>query len=189
MLCKFHVLGCCSKKKHCHYMHSDFPCKHYYLGLKGHDKSRCKLLHGRPLSSYLRSILLRHLRTASRDLLGDFPRYSNEVLDRKLDRRHQKLKLKYNRLESPNSYNSLSENETIASTTVDNNDSMKLFSGVIRSDQIALLVSKGIDHIDKFSQLTISQLIEFGITIEQVHIILQKALVNFDSNNGSNQSG
>lgn len=193
MLCKFHVLGCCSKKHQCHFMHSDFPCKHYYLGLKGHDKSRCKLSHGKPLSNHLRSILLRHLQTASRDLLGDFPRYTTEKLVRKLDRQHKKLKLKYSGFVSPDSHNSLSESENIsfsrsASTAADINDIMKLFSEVLRDDQVALLMLNGIDNIDKFSRLTMGQLSNFCISVKQVHKILQKPLVNMDASNVRNQS-
>lgn len=194
MLCKFHVLGCCSKKNQCHFMHSDFPCKHYYLGIKDHDQSSCKLSHGKPLSTYLRSILLRHLQTASRDLLGDFPRYTYDKMVKKLDRQHNKLVLKYSCLESSNSPDSLSENENFgvsntASTSLDTNNCMRLFSEELRGDQIALLVSNGIDNIDKFSQLTMEQLSNFCISMSQVHKILQKARANLYTNNVSSQSG
>lgn len=194
MLCKFHVLGCCSKKHQCHYMHSEFPCKHYYLGIKDHDESRCKLSHGKPLSRYLRSILLKHLQTASRDLLGDFPRFTTEKLVRKLDRQDEKLKLKYGCFESHNSNNTPSENETIsvshtAATAEDLNESIKIFSEILQGDQISVLMLNGIDTIDKFSQLTMGQLSKFSISVKQAHRILQKALSNLDANDVSNQSG
>lgn len=188
MLCKFHVLGCCSRKNQCHFMHSDFPCKHYYLGLKGHDESSCKLSHGKPLNSQLRSILLRHLKTASPDLLGDFPRFTDEKLIRKMDRQHKKLQLKYISLNSPHSSNSLFENETVAA--VDISDSIKIFSEVLRGEQIAILMLNGIDNIAKFRQLTIGQFTKFNISVEQVQKILQKALANVDhTNKVSHQSG
>lgn len=166
-------------------MHSEFPCKHYYLGLKDHDRSSCKLSHGKPLTSSLRSILLKHILTASPDLLGDFPKYTTERLHRKLDRQHKKLELKYSRrqsrLKSPDSDTS--------SLSPDVEDGMNIFSEVLRDDQISLLLLNGIDNIDKFRKLTVGQLSYFGINVEEIQQILQKAIKNLDTSNDSKQSG
>ncbi|GLH07965.1 Uncharacterized protein GBIM_13330 [Gryllus bimaculatus] len=76
-LCKFYLMDCCAKKDKCLYMHHDFPCKFFHTGLKCFSGPRCKFSHGH-LSDQMRSILLKHLETAPKDLLGDFPRLSRE---------------------------------------------------------------------------------------------------------------
>lgn len=102
-LCKFYLMDCCAKKDKCLYMHHDFPCKFFHTGLKCFSGARCKFSHSQ-LSDAMRSILLKgtegnrhnelrlsnrpsvpsqehrskHLETAPKELLGDFPRLSRE---------------------------------------------------------------------------------------------------------------
>lgn len=76
-LCKFYMMDCCAKKDKCLYMHNDFPCKFYHTGLKCHAGKNCKFSHGK-LNETLRSILLKHLETAPKEILGNFPRLSRE---------------------------------------------------------------------------------------------------------------
>lgn len=89
-LCKFWLMECCAKKDKCSYMHGDFPCKYYYLGLKCMNKE-CKFSHGKPLSDNLKQILLKHLDTAPKEILGDFPRYGREKATIMMQQTHVKL--------------------------------------------------------------------------------------------------
>lgn len=77
-VCKFYLTDCCAKREECLYMHSDFPCKHYYFGMKNHIQDNCKFSHGEPLTDELRNILLNHLEMAPKEILGDFPRINRE---------------------------------------------------------------------------------------------------------------
>ncbi|KAJ9601643.1 hypothetical protein L9F63_000176, partial [Diploptera punctata] len=72
-LCKFYLMGCCAKKDKCLYMHSDFPCKYFHSGMKCAAGNRCKFSHG-TLTEPLKEILLKHIETAPKEILGDFPR-------------------------------------------------------------------------------------------------------------------
>ncbi|XP_058836128.1 protein suppressor of sable-like [Topomyia yanbarensis] len=94
-LCKFYLMDCCAKREKCLYMHSDFPCKYYYLGLKCKDKEKCLFSHGEPLSDELRVILLKHLETAPQEILGDFPRISRESANTMINATHRKLLEKF----------------------------------------------------------------------------------------------
>ncbi|XP_066996739.2 protein suppressor of sable [Anabrus simplex] len=76
-LCKFYLMDCCAKKDKCLYMHHDFPCKFYHTGLKCFSGPRCKFSHGH-LTDTMRAVLLKHLETAPKEILGDFPRLSRE---------------------------------------------------------------------------------------------------------------
>ncbi|XP_070496386.1 protein suppressor of sable [Chironomus tepperi] len=94
-LCKFWLMECCAKKEKCSYMHGDFPCKYYYLGLKCINKD-CKFMHGKPLSDNLKQILLKHLDTAPKEILGDFPRIGRENATKMISQTHVKLCQEYN---------------------------------------------------------------------------------------------
>lgn len=69
-------------------MHSDFPCKYYYLGMKNHNQDNCKFSHGKPLTDQLRNILLKHLETAPKEILGDFPRINRENAVNMINKQH-----------------------------------------------------------------------------------------------------
>lgn len=90
-LCKFYLMDCCAKREKCLYMHSDFPCKYYYLGLKCKEQDNCLFSHGDPLTEELRVILLKHLETAPQEILGDFPRINRESAVKMVNATHQKL--------------------------------------------------------------------------------------------------
>uniref|UniRef100_A0A0C9QSU3 Su(S)_1 protein n=1 Tax=Fopius arisanus TaxID=64838 RepID=A0A0C9QSU3_9HYME len=76
-LCKFYLMDCCAKRDKCLYMHHDFPCKFHHTGLKCGAGSNCKFSH-EPLNDQVKNILLKHLETAPKEILGDFPRLSRE---------------------------------------------------------------------------------------------------------------
>lgn len=90
-LCKFYLMECCAKKDKCSYMHADFPCKYYYLGMDCVQKEECKFSHGQPLSEELRNILLKHLETAPKEILGNFKRLSREMALSMVTKRHEEL--------------------------------------------------------------------------------------------------
>ncbi|KAM7346382.1 suppressor of sable RNA-binding protein isoform 1-T4 [Cochliomyia hominivorax] len=90
-LCKFYLMECCAKKDKCSYMHADFPCKYYYLGMECQQKDDCKFSHGQPLSEELRNILLKHLETAPKEILGNFKRLSRENALAMVTKRHEEL--------------------------------------------------------------------------------------------------
>lgn len=95
-LCKFYLMECCAKGEKCLYMHGDFPCKFYYLGMgKSHNRETCKFSHGKPLSEQMRALLLKHLETAPKEILGDFPRLARETAVNMLTSQHIKLCAKF----------------------------------------------------------------------------------------------
>lgn len=109
-LCKFYLMECCAKGEKCLYMHGDFPCKFYYLGMKNHNRENCKFSHGKPLSDQLRAVLLKHLETAPKEILGDFPRIARENAINMLNAQHQKLMAKFGMDADSNSSNTQGNN-------------------------------------------------------------------------------
>ncbi|KAK6617463.1 hypothetical protein RUM43_014472 [Polyplax serrata] len=79
-LCKFYLMDCCAKRDKCLYLHEEFPCKFFHTGLKCYSGKKCKFSHD-PLNSLSKDILLKHLETAPKEILGDFPRLSRDCAE------------------------------------------------------------------------------------------------------------
>ncbi|VVC89595.1 unnamed protein product [Leptidea sinapis] len=94
-LCKFYLMDCCAKRDKCLYMHSDFPCKYFHTGLPCIYKDDCKFAHGKPLNDALRSILLKHIESAPKEILGDFPRLNRDDAMKMIQSTQLKLKPQY----------------------------------------------------------------------------------------------
>lgn len=65
------------------------------MGLKCINKD-CKFMHGKPLSENLKNILLKHLDTAPKEILGDFPRIGRENASKMIAQTHIKLCEEFN---------------------------------------------------------------------------------------------
>lgn len=94
-LCKFYLMDCCAKRDKCLYMHADFPCKYYHTGLPCIYKDECKFAHGKPLNESLKNILLKHIESAPKEILGDFPRLNREGALKMMQTTQAKLMQQY----------------------------------------------------------------------------------------------
>lgn len=94
-LCKFYLMDCCAKRDKCLYMHADFPCKYYHTGLPCIYKDECKFAHGKPLTDGLKNILLKHIESAPKEILGDFPRLNREGALKMIQTTQSKLMQQY----------------------------------------------------------------------------------------------
>ncbi|XP_031330062.1 protein suppressor of sable isoform X2 [Photinus pyralis] len=110
-LCKFYLMGCCAKGEKCFYMHSEFPCKFYHTGLPCYAGDSCKFAHGKPLEEGLRQILFKHIETAPKEILGEFPRLSRDGALTMINQAQKALEIKYDEEKGgdPNSIPSLFE--------------------------------------------------------------------------------
>lgn len=102
-LCKFYLLECCAKGDKCLYMHSDFPCKYYHTGIPCPFEETCKFAHGGPLSEGLKQILFKHIETAPKEILGNFPRLSRENASVMIIQAQKNLEIKYGPIKKDNS--------------------------------------------------------------------------------------
>lgn len=71
-VCYYLKTGQCTKGALCTYMHPyQFPCKHYYLGVKRHDVAACGWMHGGPLSDEWRDILIDYILKTQQHRAGE----------------------------------------------------------------------------------------------------------------------
>lgn len=216
-LCKFYLMECCAKRDKCLYMHSDFPCKYYYLGMHcfQKDKDKCKFHHGEPLTDGLRAILLKHLETAPKEILGDFPRINRENAIKMLDttaaileiksnpsskNKHEKttkipslLDMQISKPESTGPFQSFmdekhskpkktrwcSKDSTSSGSapSTANYLNLKLLIGkLLTSSQVQQLENLGIETIDQLNSLTMANLNELGLSVDQMRAIQLNAL-------------
>lgn len=94
-LCKFFLTGQCIKSRNCTYMHTEFPCKFYYLGI-AHDAAKCMFAHGAPLEPALQGALLKHIERAPKQILGDFPKMYQSNAGQMMRAQHEKLVEEFN---------------------------------------------------------------------------------------------
>ncbi|CAH4026894.1 unnamed protein product [Pieris brassicae] len=94
-LCKFYLMDCCAKRDKCLYMHADFPCKYYHTGLPCVYNDDCKFAHGKPLNENLKNIILKHIESAPKEILGDFPRLNREDAIKMIQTTQLQLKQQY----------------------------------------------------------------------------------------------
>lgn len=202
-LCKFYLMDCCAKREKCLYMHSDFPCKYYYLGLKCKEKEKCLFSHGEPLTDELRAILMKHLETAPQEILGDFPRIGRESAANMVNATHRKLMEKYGMAPAASAdgeavdgkHSSLSDmagqgaknrrsrwcekgtgNGKPEGNAGEEFLSLKYLTGVISQDQIENLERMGINDLNQIMTLTVAQLNELGLSVTQIHELQLNAL-------------
>ncbi|XP_059614226.1 protein suppressor of sable [Phlebotomus argentipes] len=168
-LCKFYLMDCCAKREKCLYMHSDFPCKYYYLGLNCINRETCKFSHGRPLTNQLRGVLLKHLETAPKEILGDFPRLGREHATHMLNATHKKLLAEFEEgtPKQPRKSRWCGDARKKPETKEDVL-SLRHLTNVLSQEQIDRMATMGIETLDQVQHLTFMQLTELGLSFQQL---------------------
>lgn len=167
-ICKYYLKNNCHRSN-CNFMHSDFPCKYYYLGLKCPAKN-CLYRHGGVLSDFLKKVLVDHIQSASPSVLGKFNRYGRFKAGKLIDTFNQQLK--------DGVINPVFEDEPPAKKTRWDNKTDKYLSlnkleRLLNSEQIQLLADKNIHSLDEIGKsLTIRQLKELNFTDAMIEELL-----------------
>lgn len=198
-ICKFFLTNVCVKNINCTYMHDEFPCKYYYLGIsEQHDQSKCPFMHGEPLTPELQKALINHIEKAPRSILGDFPSKYQRIASQLLYKQHDKWmaekrklstvkgtksqkekKIKEDFMEKPNvividvtpTPAVVPSTKTVYPYTTNLKYASQLVKDIISMDKIEKLAEIGIEYAQQIDHLTVGQLAEFGLSISQIHEI------------------
>lgn len=167
-ICKYYLKNNCHRSD-CNFMHSDFPCKYYYLGLKCPAKN-CLCLHGGVLSDFLKKVLVDHIQSASPSVLGKFNRYGRFKAGKLIDDFNQQLK---NGVINPVFTDEPAAKKTRWDVVSDNYLNLNKFERLLNSEQIQLLADKNIYSLDEIGKrLTIRQLKELNFTDTMIDELL-----------------
>lgn len=167
-ICKYYLKNNCHRSN-CNFMHSDFPCKYYYLGLKCPAKT-CLYLHGGVLSDFLKKVLVDHIQSASPSVLGKFNRYGRFKAGKLIDNFNEQLK---NGVVNPVFQDEPPAKRTRWDTKTDNYLSLNKLERLLNSEQIQLLADKNIYSLEEIGKsLTIRQLKELNFTDAMIEELL-----------------
>ncbi|XP_055849142.1 uncharacterized protein LOC129914102 [Episyrphus balteatus] len=179
-VCKFYLQNCCVKKYKCEYMHSEFPCKFYYMGLKCSDEASdtgCKLAHGGPLSAEMLSNLTRHIMRAPIGVLGEeFVEIRSKMAVGEVN---SMLKKTQDTLTPPQVDGNVLSSPQKDSSTFFATLREKLY--FLNEDQLNGLQKLEITKVDDLLNLTLAQLNAIGIHAIQIEAIQMSFVAGEDT--------
>lgn len=202
-VCKFFANSHCMKQNNCDYMHDEFPCKYYYLGVDHPNNScgtdskmepLCKFYHGPPLELPTRKILIKHIITAPSEILGDFPKFTPREVAEKFDAQHLVLMQKFAQ-KTPTINSNNDQGDTSSSTSskikkrtrwspVSSSSSSSTIKkknldqlrDILMPKQITQLVLNGIESVEQIFDMSLTQLTKFGLNVMEINDLQMKIL-------------
>lgn len=168
-VCKFYLTGICAKGDFCEYMHSDFPCRFYYLDLQHRNHSKedeCRLCHGGPLPQRLRQHFLKHISCWVKKLTERNPEEYEEKLNEFVNRFETK------QLALANASKDSSQNVHTSPIKAVNEWCLEQ---LLSTKQIQKLADHQITTIVEIHRTPVDKLEELGLTVDQIYQITLKA--------------
>lgn len=158
-ICKFYLLDCCVKRSICKYMHSEFPCKYFHLGLDCQNEKPCKFSHGKALSEEMTQALARHIAAAPKAILGNFRRYSRDKALAMIEAKNRQLNT-----DNGSTGKQSSSSSSKKSAKKRQQDIWAIFS----SQQLEKLKTLEITNLQQVKQMSLAQLTDIGLSLNQI---------------------
>lgn len=178
-VCKFYITGTCNKGNSCEFMHSDFPCRFYYLNIShppNSDGQNCRFQHGGPLPKRMIGFFLKHIEHWTRKLTQSIPHEHEKCFEdykRRFDERQENLAIEYAPKMHP-----------LHATEIIKDKIECSFEKVFNQRQIELLLGDGYKSLSQVNSLPIDILIEnYKLTMDQIYEISINSAEVQDSNN------
>lgn len=175
-VCKFYVGGECKKHGNCVYLHSEFPCKFYYLGYP-HPKhptsdKKCRFSHGGPLSKEMKENFLRYLENSLRSkLMEQKEKNCDEVLHSRMRDIVERINYQQEILLNETQSRQQTEAKSAAVSPSEN-----LLESILSDEQINRLRNDGLKDLAQIKRITKDQWKKYGISVEQMLRIQCKAI-------------
>lgn len=179
-VCKFYLTDGCTKGNMCNFMHSEFPCKYFYLGIphpKNLEEIKCRFHHGDVLNGNVRQALLRSIEFWIKEKNGsNLEKFEQEYSEmcKKLDE-HEAILKERNILD-----NQETNNDSI-DETVEIKDNGNCLQRILTKRQYEYLTEHGITSVDQLKRLSTSTLEEYGLNIDQIYEIKVKLKTEVES--------
>ncbi|XP_055297577.1 uncharacterized protein LOC129566067 [Sitodiplosis mosellana] len=163
-VCKYYLSGCCTNGDLCQFMHEDYPCRFYYLDIdhpKGIDEENCRFKHGGPLPKRLYYNFKKQIGMWAKEITKEKPENFDSVLMdyiEKFETKHEKLEEEYG----------VQNDEP---STVTSEDDRFSIESILSSKQLKALAEKNITTAAQINQGPIDDLIDLGLTMDQIYTI------------------
>lgn len=173
-LCRFYVLNKCTRGNACTRMHSDFPCKFYYLNMPhplGIDADKCRFMHGNVLNEKTKRFFVKHIEVWVKKRCAmsgeNAEEQMNEMMTR-FDEQQQRIQ-EQKSIQSPVCDLSGAEASTSLLTPAPSP-----FHGLLNEAQIRRLSVVGCDSFHQLRNMSMEELEDHGLTINQIYQIKMK---------------
>lgn len=171
--------GRCPNERRCRFMHSDYPCKYYYLGVPHPDSdTKCAYSHGEPLDS---EVICGVLADAQRSrMLGPDSTYESVKL--RFKSRNNELKELYGfsaatrvakgRPQVPaRACIATNSTDTQCNPNSPNLAENSMFHSVLTEQQILALAEKGVESLEQLIVLSVAEQRACGLSVQQIFLL------------------
>lgn len=161
-VCKFYLTNTCTKGNSCHFMHSEFPCRYFYLDMnhpKVNDEQVCRFDHGGPLNEELTRYFKKHLEFWAKSVTKNKPEQFESTLNDfigKYEAKQLKLEQKYktNKIDAI-----ITQNDTNDLTP----------ESILTKKQFERLAEHGVSSLPDINKVSVETLTDCGLTIDQIY--------------------
>lgn len=163
-VCKYFLSKSCTKGESCKFMHSEFPCRFYYLDLehpKKSNKDECPFNHGGPLNKEMNLYFKKHIEHWVKDITSANP----DDFEKKLNEFIERFDLKQIKLEEDHNHD---KTKTIK---VPRHSDKFTWESCLVGNQSELLAGHGIDSFEKINNASVELLLKCGLKIDQIYKI------------------
>lgn len=163
-VCKYYVIGCCRAGDSCPYMHEEFPCRYYYLGMphpKSTETGECGFKHGGPLPPQLGRYFKKQLEDWVKKLCAKEPQQFHSMLTKytdKFDDKHAQLEQEYGVKDS-------------SSVPISTSSEQFSLEHILSVDQIRALAERNVTNATQVNQIPVDELVDCGLTMDQIYKI------------------
>lgn len=163
-VCRFYLTDSCQKGDLCEFMHSEFPCRYFYLDLnhpKVTNDAECRFKHGGPLNKELSRYFKKHIELWVKDMTKSKP----EEYEKKLNDFHTKFETKQFKLEQD------SQTNRINSIVIPKNSNVFSLENILTRKQFEMLAECRITSASEINKAPVDVLMSCGLTLDQIYEI------------------
>lgn len=170
-VCRFYLKNACTKGVACMHMHSEFPCKYYYLGMphpKNVDVNNCRFTHGDVLNENTKRFFLNQIEFWVKEKTGDnaddFEQQMSEMVAR-FDEQERKLEIERQR-----------QQEIAPEMQTSSVEETSTFRKLLNETQFRQLAADKITSFERLQRMSIAELEHYRLTMDQIYEIKMHVL-------------
>lgn len=189
-VCKFYVTNSCTKGSLCPRMHSEFPCKFYYLGMphpKNIDPNNCRFTHGDVLNDKIKKSFLLQIEHWVKEMVNgdqlEIEKQMNEMKTRFYAQEEKLLAEHHAKLEE-NSDKIKQSNEMASSSNACFSQFESSLCDILSQIQLNRLAADNIISIKQIQKMAVDELEKYKLTIDQIyqiHMIRKQNSIELDA--------